>query len=401
MKTSQTTTKRIIIFCFLMAAFTQAGLVLYTSAFLQVSQQFQVTSSSVEFTLTAYLFGFGFSQLFYGILSDRFGRKRLIVIGLVIFSVACFWSILAQSYVGFLLSRIVQGLGMGSCMVLGRAVVRDCFTGKDFVRAVTYLSSGFAFGLGVTPVIGGQLLDFFSWRADFVFLLICSLGLLISVLWLLPETHQKIDRTISFTGFCQQTTRNILLILKMKSFLYCLIGGVAAYGIVIAYNTMTPFLFQKTLGYSPSAYGWLTFIIAAVYYISTSSTRFFLRTFKSHTLIKAGIALMLIAGVTMLLGRVIFNTLNLYVIFIPMMIATFAQALIWSMSIAVALKDLSHMAGTAASLFSFIQMLLSALLSGVIAIPSESSQIPLAVVVISLAVIAWISFKFSIFKAET
>lgn len=400
MKNAQIATKHIILFCFLMAAFTQAGLVLYTSAFLQISQQLQVTSSAVEFTLTAYLFGFGLSQLFYGILSDRFGRKKLIVIGLIIFSAACFWSILAQSYMSFLLSRIIQGLGVGSCMVLSRAVVRDCCTGKDFVRAVTYLSSGFAFGLGVTPVIGGHLLDFFSWRADFVFLLICSLALLISVLCFLPETHHKIDRSIPFTRFCQQTTQNILLMLKMKSFLYCLVGGVAAYGVIIAYNTMTPFLFQKTLGYSPVAYGWLTFIIAAVYYTSTSSTRFFLRTFNSNTLIKAGIALMLIAGIIMFLGNVMF-TLNLYVIFIPMMIATFAQALIWSMSVAIALKDLSHIAGTAASLFSFIQILLSALLSGLVAIPSESSQIPLAIVVISLAIIAWVSFKFSIFKAET
>ena len=400
MNDPQSNAKRIIIFCFLMSAFTQAGLVLYTSAFLQISQELQVTSSSVELTLTAYLLGFGVSQLLYGILSDRFGRKRLVVIGLAIFSVACLWSILTQSYAGFLVSRVIQGLGAGSCMVLSRAVVRDCFTGKNFVRAVTYLTSGFAFGLGVTPVIGGHLLDFFSWRADFVFLLICSFALLFCAVWLLPETHHKIDRSISFAGFCQETAKNLALMFKMKGFLYCLVGGVAAYGVIVAYNTMTPFLFQKTLGYTPSAYGWLTFIIAIVYYISSISTRFLLRTFHSTTLIKMGIALMLIAGVTMLLGKVMFNAFNLYVIFIPMMIATFAQALIWSMSIALALKDLSHIAGTAASLFSFIQMLLSALLSGLIAIPGESSQIPLAVVVISLAVVAWVSFKCSLFKAE-
>lgn len=221
MKTPEASTKRIIVLCFLMAAFTQAGLVLYTSAFLQISQQWQVTRSSVEFTLTAYLLGLGLSQLFYGILSDRFGRKRLIVVGLIIFSAACFWSIIAESYISFLCSRFTQGLGIGCGMVLSRAVVRDCFTGKEFVRAVTYLSSGFAFGLGVTPVIGGHLLDFFSWRADFVFLLICGLGLLWAVLCLFPETHQKIDRSISFATFSSQTAKNMRLILKMKSFLYC------------------------------------------------------------------------------------------------------------------------------------------------------------------------------------
>ncbi|MCE3238985.1 MAG: Bcr/CflA family drug resistance efflux transporter [Gammaproteobacteria bacterium] len=81
MNNAQPTAKRIIIFCLLISAFTQAGLVLYTSAFLQISQELQATSSSVELTLTAYLFGFGLSQLLYGILSDRFGRKGLVVIG--------------------------------------------------------------------------------------------------------------------------------------------------------------------------------------------------------------------------------------------------------------------------------------------------------------------------------
>ncbi len=115
-------------------------------------------------------------------------------------------------------------------------------------------------------------------------------------------------------------------------------------------------------------------------------------------MVKAGIILILVAGVGMLLSKVIFNSLNLYVIFIPLIIATFAQALIWSISIAFALKDLSNIAGTASSVFSFLQMLLSAVISGIIAIPHTSNQIPLAVTLIVLAIISWASFRFSALK---
>src|ERR1700738_4710383 len=134
-------------------------------------------------------------------------------------------------------------------------------------------------------------------------------------------------------------------------------------------------------------------MVAVVYYISTSLNRFLLRFFDTQVMIKTGVLLILVAGISMLLSKMLFNTLNLYVIFIPMLVATFAQALIWSISVAFALKDLSHIAGTASSIFSFLQMILSALISGLIAIPHEYNQIPLALVLIGLAIIAGISFN--------
>lgn len=386
-------TTRVILICFAMAALTQAGLVLYTPAFLEIAKQFHVSASSVEVTLTVYLLGFGASQLFYGVLSERYGRRKLVLVGMIIFSIGCSWSIFADTYFTFLLSRIIQGIGAGSCMVLSRTIFRDCFKGADYVRSITYLTSGFAFGLGVTPVIGGHLLQFFSWRAGFVFLFICGLALLVSIYFFLPETREITVSKLPLKKFYNQTAKNILFILKTKNFFLCLFGGVSAYSIIIAYNTVTPFLFQKTLGYSSSTYGWLTFIIAVVYYLSTTVNRILIKRFEIHHILKTGIALMFIAGFSMLLPKVFFNSMNLLVIFIPMMVATFAQALVWSISVAYSLKGLSHISGTAAALFSCFQILLSALISGLIAIPSESTQTPLAIMIITLAVIAWISFQ--------
>ena len=115
-------------------------------------------------------------------------------------------------------------------------------------------------------------------------------------------------------------------------------------------------------------------------------------------MMRFGLALVIMAGLGMLLTKLLFNLFNIYVILIPLAIATFGQALVWSNSITGALKDLAHIAGTAAALFSCLQMLLSALISGLFTIPGEYNQIPLAIILIALGVLSWIIFQISIFK---
>ncbi len=391
---------KIILFTFLLSALTQAGLAIYTPAFLQISQQLQVSPDAVKFTLVTYLFGFGISQIFYGILSDRFGRKKCVLIGMLIFLIGCCLSIFSSSYFDLMMSRFLQGIGAGSGIALSRAIIQDSFVGMDYLKAATYLSSGFAFGVGLSPVIGGHLLDFFSWRSEFVFLFICGLLLLISLWIFLPETGKVLYPKPPIKQFLLQTNQNVAYILKNKGFYYYLVTGVSAYGIIVTYNTMTPFLFQKTLSINPSAYGWLTFFIAVTYYMATAFNRFILKHVRTQSIVITGIILIFFGGFSMLLIKLLFDVLNVYVVFIPLLIATFGQGLVWSISVTGALKDLSHIAGTAAALFSFLQMLLSTLISGIVAMPAENNQIPLAIVIITLAIISWASFHGGILKSK-
>jgi DHA1 family 2-module integral membrane pump EmrD-like MFS transporter len=166
-----------------------------------------------------------------------------------------------------------------------------------------------------------------------------------------------------------------------------------AYGVVIAYNTMAPFLLQKTLGYSPSFYGWLTLCVAISYYLGTSVNRKWVAKYRPRLMINLGLALILASAFAMLSGFWLVGISSLLWIFIPVLIATFGQALIWSNCIAGALKNLAHMAGTAAALFSSLQMLLSALVSGLLTLPTETSQLPLGLAFLVLVVLAKISFS--------
>ncbi len=381
-----------------MVALSQAGLVLYTPAFLQISQQLHISTTAVKATITAYLLGFGVSQLIYGPLSDHFGRKKPLIIGMIIFCIGCLWSVFSDNYINLFLSRIIQGLGVGATMTLSRSILRDHFSGIDYIKYGSYLSSGFAAGLGITPLIGGHLLSFFSWRSEFVFLFIIGVLLTIIFVIFLPETHPPAMARQPIKVISKTSSIHFYNILKNFNFICYLIGGVLAYGVVISYSTMTPFIFQKTLNYSPAFYGWLTFIVAIFYYAATAFNRRFVATWSVNNMMRFGLILILIPGIAMLLSKLLFNAFNIYVIFIPMAIAIFGQALIWSNSVTGALKDLAHIAGTAAALFSCLQMVLSAIISALIAIPNEQTQIPLAIVLIILGAISWLIFQISIFK---
>lgn len=393
--------KKIIIFySFLMTTLFQAGLVLYTPAFLQVSEFFQVSPALVKTTITAYLLGFSGSQLLYGPISDRIGRRKPLLAGMVIFSGGFLWSILATSYDSFLISRFVQGLGAGATMTLSRAILSDCFTGIEYVKAGSYLSSGFAMGLGLAPLIGGYLLLIFPWQSEFVLLFCCSLILTITFWLKFPETKSLPEQRIPLTEFCKNTLQNFGTALRNVNFICYLVGGVLSYSVMIAFSVMGPFLFQQSLHINSTIYGWLTFIIAVSYYASTSTNRKFVAKIGIQRIMTIGIVLILCSGISMLLIKLVTGAFNVYVVFIPLLLATFGQALVWSNCITCALKDLTHIGGTAAAFFSCLQMFLSTIISAVLVLPHENNQIPLAITLIVLATLSWAALSFQFLKGK-
>jgi len=378
---------RIIFSLFMMTSISQMALVLYTPAFSAIALNLNLNPSAVQVSLTSYLLGFGLSQLFYGPLSDCFGRKKPLLIGMLILALSCLWTIFASGFWSLLLSRFSQGLGVGAAVTLSRAILSDHFTGKEYTRVASYLSSGFAFGLGVSPVISGHLLDFFPWRSSFVFLFIISLLLLLLFSLWLPETKTQNRAKLSL-AFISQTRDNMYQILKNLQFIGYLVGGTMAYGVVISYNTLAPFLFQHGLNLSASLYGWLTFAVALSYYVGASINRKFVGTFGTDLLIKFGLMLIVLSGVGLLLLSLLSAHMTLYGLLIPSIVATFGQALIFSNCIAGALKDFRQIAGTAAALFSCLQMVLAAMVSGFVSLAHALNPIPLATSFIVLAIIA-------------
>jgi len=142
----------------------------FLPSFPAISADFQVDAAVVQQTLSAYLLAFSVMSLFYGTLSDAFGRRPVILVSLVVFTLASAGAAFAPSFGWLLLCRVLQGLSAGGGRVIGQAIVRDRFAGAEAQRLMASITMVFGLAPAVAPVIGGYLHSAFGWRSVFVFL---------------------------------------------------------------------------------------------------------------------------------------------------------------------------------------------------------------------------------------
>jgi len=377
---------RIPLLIMLMTILGQASIALYLPAFLSIAQALHFSPSTIKNTVTIFLLGFGLSQLIYGPLSDRYGRKPLLLVGILIFCLGCVINIFSKTSPVFLLARLIQGLGVGATLTNGRAILKDCFSGRDLASKASYASMGFAIGFGVSPFIGAYLSHYFGWRTDFVFLLLAGLCLVWMLAKFLPETAPHLSVKTLILPLIKNTLTDYRFILSQLSFLQFLLGGVFAYTVFVAYNVMTPLLIQGALGFSENTYGQLALLVAIPYYSAASLNRKLVLKFGTGPVFALGSVLIILSGLLMLFSTWLHSNgplIHLLYILVPMMGATFGQALIFSNSIAGALHPFSsELSGKASALFSGLQILLVSVFSALMAWIPDHTQLPLALIIL-------------------
>ena len=175
----------------ILAALTMIGpfaIDTYLPAFPAMVQGLHTTDVLVQQTLAAYLIPFAFMMLWHGAISDALGRKRVILVGLVVFLLASILCAFATSIETLLLGRVIQGLSAGTGVIVSRAMVRDLYDGAEAQKLMAHVSILFAIAPAIAPIIGGWILQYFDWHGIFFFLSGFTLLLFIAcVLWL-PET---------------------------------------------------------------------------------------------------------------------------------------------------------------------------------------------------------------------
>lgn len=161
----------ILIITILLVTVGQLACAAYLSSLPAIQQVFHTTPGATQLTYNLILFGYGLSMCFYGGLSDYFGCKKLVIISLVIFLVGSVTTCVATNIETLLAARLLQGLGLGG-IGIGRAILSDIFSEKDFVKASSYITMSVTITPLLAPVIGGHVQDWFSWRGNFVLILL-------------------------------------------------------------------------------------------------------------------------------------------------------------------------------------------------------------------------------------
>ncbi|MBM3347001.1 MAG: multidrug effflux MFS transporter [Betaproteobacteria bacterium] len=335
-----------------------------------IAREFGVAPDIAQFTLSGFLIGVASGQILSGALSDRFGRRPVLLTGLVL-SVATGVGCTFASSMGLLIAmRVLQGFGCAAGMILGRAIVRDAFARDKALKAM----SGIALTVSIVPMLGppiaGMLLELMSWRAVFALLTLITTVITVLVYVKVPETLKQPDtratdpRRILLN--CTETLRNPASIgfSLMASLIY---GGVFSYLAVI------PFVARDSFGLSGAVAGWLIGAGSlAIWFGATLNNRLTGR-WPVRRLLDLSSTLA-IAGALATLAATLFvawgpqgGTATLALIVIPAMVFSFTFGITQPTAIVMALQPLPHIAGTASALGASFQTLSGALFSSIAA----------------------------------
>lgn len=336
---------RVLLILSALMSFASISTDMYLPALPTISQALHTTTASIELTFSAFLIGFSFGQLVWGPISDRYGRRVPIAIGLVLFtlgSIGCALSETAMQMMGW---RVVQALGACVGPVLSRAMVRDLYGREQAARMLStlILIMGIAPLLG--PMIGGQILAYLSWH--WIFWTLTGVGILtLLALLALPESLPVSQRST-------EPMRNVFadyleLVRDPRLIGYALSGGFF-YGGAYAFIVATPFAYIEYYHVSPQAYGWLFGVNILGMMIANFLNRRLIQRAGSERLFRIGTWILALSGMVLAVNAW-FNFGGLTGLVLPIFIYMSMNGLIVANSVAGALSSFPHKAGAASSL---------------------------------------------------
>ena len=353
--------KALVLVLIVISAINPVAVNMFVPAIPDIMRSLRTDVASVQMVLSAYLFSTAIAQLLIGPLSDRFGRRPLLVGGLLIFCLASVLCTLAPTIETLIGGRVLQGAGGCAGMVLSRAIVRDLYD-RDRARAMLgYVTMGFAIAPMVSPTLGGFLNDWVGWQAIFAVQAAIGIFGLAAVLFVVPETRKLLESSEAHPGYIA-SIRSLFRIPAFWAYTLCLACGV---GVFFSFLGGTPVVAAEMLGMSGTEFGlYFTFVPGGFLLGNFLTARF------SHRL---GIAFMMVSGagvtVAAVLGLGIAFGLGLYhplSLFVPMYCIGFANGLSFTNAMAGAVSLRPHLAGSASGLAGALQTVGGAVASVII-----------------------------------
>lgn len=341
-------------------------------------------------TITLSLLGFAIGSVIFGTLLDIFGRRSVILFGLLIYTVASFSALACGTIDELLLVRFIQGFSV-SCLSIGcRTIILDYFTGHAFKVAMLYTSLAFGIGPIIAPFIGGFLQYHFGWKANFVTYGVVSLILMIIFALYITESKKSAE----LFSLKNILTNYINVIRHYSFFPGVIISGFSQIQLFV-YTTTGAFIVENILHQSAITYGNSALIISCGYLLGTLANRFLIKHFSIDYLINLGFILLF----TSIIMEIIFSfvwQLNLFSLIFPIALVGFSNGFIFINILTCCLR-LSSSAGVATALFTAAVMLIGTLGTGIISHINISNLTYLAVIFGSTAIIQFIVF-ISLFK---
>jgi DHA1 family bicyclomycin/chloramphenicol resistance-like MFS transporter len=378
---------RLVVILGSLSAFAPLSIDMYLPAFPNISADLRAGPSAVQLTLTTCLIGLALGQLVAGPLSDTLGRRRPLLVGLVVYTVLSAACVAVPSVYVLVGLRFVQGVGGSAGLVIAAAAVRDRYAGVAMARFLSTLTLVTGLAPILAPVIGGQLLRLVSWRGIFVLLTAIGAALLVACYFWFDESLPPERRHAGGIG---GTLRSFGRLLADRSFTgYALAGGLG-FAAMFAYISGSSFVLQDIYRLSPQQFGLVFGGNALGLVIVAQSNRWLVGRFPPRRVLAGGLCACLAGGVLLLVA--VLGRWGLPAILVGLFGVVASIGVITPNARALAMAGYPDVAGTASALLGVLLFAIGGLVAPLVGVAGTTTALPMAVVIAALAASALVLF---------
>jgi len=367
---------------------------MYLPAFPVIAKDLNTSTEQVAISLSSFFIGVSLGQLLYGPLLDRFGRKKPLCLGLLLYILASLGCVFATTLNQLIILRAVQALGSCAAAVASVAMVRDLFPVKDSAKVFALLMLVVGVSPMLAPTAGSYVTILFGWHAIFIALMALGLiNLLASIFWL-PEKYQP-DPTISLLP--APIIKTFLSVIAEPYFYTYALTGAMAFSGLFAYVAGSPVVFMEVFKVSTEMYGWIFAILSIGLITSSQINSLLVRRFKSERIVFVALSTQLILTLCFFAGAYL-NLLNLYNTIGLLFLFLCCLGFINPNTSALSLSPFKKNAGSASALMGAIQMGVGAVASSLLSVFDTKSALPMVAVMAGSTAIAMIILLFGRLK---
>jgi len=355
--------------------------------------------ATVQLTVSLYLLGLAVSQLALGPLSDRFGRRPVVITGLLLTVVTSFAALFASSITGLIVARAFQSFGASTGIVIGRAIIRDLYDRERAASMIGWVATMMVVAPMISPLIGGLLDTAFGWETTFIFVGVWALLVLIWAYVKLPETRP--DHVTG--GGLSYLAGEASALLQSRAFNAYVLAATLGSATFFAFLGGSPHVTIGLMGESSASYGAWFILTAFGYMMGNLAAAKLSPRFGVDTMIRAGLGFELFGTILTIVIVWLFPLGGPATIFLPQFFVSFGNGVLLPNSIAGAVSIRPQAAGTASGLIGFTQMAVGAVAAQVTSwiVSLSLTAMPMSVTIGLISVAAMSGFMWLMREANS
>jgi DHA1 family bicyclomycin/chloramphenicol resistance-like MFS transporter len=386
-------------FALLLAAFSALGpftVDMYLASFPQMMKFFETNAPMIQASLTASLLGLGLGQIVIGPLSDVHGRRKPLLISMILYFLSSIACAFAPNIESFIALRFIQGFAASAGLVISRAIVRDIYSGVELTKFFSLLTMISSVAPLVSPLAGSTVISFTSWVGVFIFLGLLGIFLTTMTTWKVKESlpiEQRVPNNF------MELLRNYKTLLRNRTFMgYALVSGILFAG-VFAYVAGTPFIYQNIYGVSPQVFSMLFAMNGISLILGSQLVKQLAGRMIERRILMIGLSLAFITCAAVLI--VVLSHGPLLALVIPLFLFATSIGIVGPVSFTLAMESQGHIAGSASALLGILPFLLGSLASPLVGIAGEYSAVPFGVILFTTSLLSIFTYVILVKKDQT